>query len=324
MWAVIFPGQGSQHVGMGKYLFDEFSTARFLFEEASDLLQLNFKKLCFDGPEDLLRQTENTQPALLLVSVATYRVLNEIAPCNIKAFGGHSVGEYAALVAAHALSFEDAIRAVRIRGQEMQSAVPIGEGGMVAAVGLEAATSEQVCTFVESQSGFRPLEPANFNSPAQTVLSGNLEAIQWLMTHSSDVSKRCQLGRIKWIPLNVSAPFHCSLMYPAEKSMESTLKSMTFSEAQIPIVQNFNAELVFDPDELRKNLVRQISKPVRWVECMQQIKSLGVSQLIESGPGKVLAGLAKKIDDSAWKTYNTIDLQDLKALESKLSESPRE
>lgn len=230
MWGALFPGQGSQSVGMGKFLFEEFSTARRLFEEAGDTLKINFKKLCFEGPDSDLQLTENTQPALLLVSTVTATCVTELVPVQIKASAGHSVGEYAALVNAGVLSFSSALRAVRTRGQAMQKAVPVGDGAMCAVLGLSDDNARKMCALVEKLSGETPLEPANFNCPGQVVVSGSAKAIEWMRANvtSEWVAQNlgADAGRAKLIPLSVSAPFHCSLMKPAEKEMRavSTLR----------------------------------------------------------------------------------------------------
>ena len=283
MWAALFPGQGSQQIGMGKFLFENFMPARESFEEASDVLKLNFKKLCFDGPDADLALTENTQPALLLVSTATYRCLNSIVKFEAKAGAGHSVGEYAALVAAQALTFSEALQAVRIRGQEMQKAVPVGQGAMLVVLGLSDERVVQLCQWAEKKSGAAPLEPANFNSPGQVVISGSVRAVEWLKSNVASANNEIFAGeasKIRLIPLNVSAPFHCSLMKPAEKVMEMVLNETTFSTARWPIVQNFTAQESVAADVLRKNLISQISGSVRWTQCFQRLGALGVKNAV--------------------------------------------
>lgn len=318
-WAALFPGQGSQHPGMGKFLFDEFAKVRELFEEASDTLSLNFKKLCFEGSEAELALTENTQPCLLLVSTATYRALYDLTGFAPAAAAGHSIGEYAAVVTSGALAFSQALRAVRTRGQAMQSAVPVGAGGMLAVLGLSPEQVQKLCTYVETETGDSPLEPANFNAPGQIVISGKKALIEWLQANYKPDFFQPETPRVKLIPLKVSAPFHCSMMKPAEEKMAQVLGEMTFKEARFPIVQNVSAEEVTAGDQLRANLIRQVSSPVRWIECVQRLVQKEATQMIEFGCGRVLAGLGKKIDSDAIQTFNINSLDDLKVLEAKCS-----
>ncbi len=323
MWAALFPGQGSQSVGMGRFLFDEFATAKQTFEEASDALKLNFKKLCFDGPESDLQLTENTQPALLLVSTVTFRVIKQILDVPIAAAAGHSVGEYAAVVAAGSLSFTDALRAVRSRGQAMQKAVPVGEGGMAAVMGLTEDQVLRICAWTEKQSGFTPIEAANFNAPGQVVLSGSQKAIDWLRANGkgealADAFKDQETPRLKLIPLSVSAPFHCSLMKPAEDEMRSVLQATSFADPHFPIVQNVTGLETREAGVIRENLIRQVSGAVRWTQCVARLKEMGVTKSIEFGAGKVLSGLAKKIDSNSPAPFNINALEDIKTLERAL------
>jgi [acyl-carrier-protein] S-malonyltransferase len=320
MWTALFPGQGSQSIGMGKFLYENFTIAREIFEEASDALKIDFKKLCFDGPEATLQMTENTQPALLLVSTATFRVVTSVVDIQIGAAAGHSVGEYAAVVTSGAVNFADALRAVRVRGQAMQKAVPVGEGGMVAVMGLTDDQVIQLCKWAEAESGKKPLEPANFNAPGQVVISGSQTVIDWLKANAKTDIFAPETPRMKLISLNVSAPFHCSLMKPAEDQMKLVLEKTSFKMAEWPIIQNFTAEPIVDPTRLRENLVRQVSGAVRWTQCMARLKQMGTTGFIEFGSGKVLSGLAKKIDSEGPTPFNINTLEDLKKLESALSE----
>lgn len=316
MWAAIFPGQGSQHPGMGKFLYDEFKIARELFEEASDAIGVDFKKLCFDGTDAELALTENTQPCLLLVSTATFRVFSSLVDFKAKAAAGHSIGEYAALTAANAISFSNAIRAVRSRGQFMQSAVPVGSGGMLAVMGLTPEQVTKLCQWVETETADRPLEPANFNAPGQIVVSGKQSLVEWLIKNfNADIYAPAK-PRCKFIPLKVSAPFHCSMMKPAEEKMESVLNGMEFKDADFPIVANVTAQATENARELRTLLIRQISSPVRWVECVEELRRLGAQRMIEFGCGRVLSGLGKKIDSENIQTFNINSLEDLQSLES--------
>ncbi len=326
MWAALFPGQGSQSVGMGRFLFEHFPTAKQAFEEASDTLQINFKKLCFEGPESDLQMTENTQPALLLVSTATFRVVSHELGVQIGAAAGHSVGEYAAVVASGAVAFTDALRAVRARGQAMQRAVPVGEGAMAAVMGLTDDQVIRLCAWTEKESGLTPLEPANFNAPGQVVISGRAKAIEWLRANAKPEAMVEVFpegtSRMKLIPLSVSAPFHCSLMKPAEEEMRVILKTISFNDARFPIVQNVTAHETREGHTLRENLVLQVSGAVRWTQCTARLKSMGMIRSIEFGAGKVLSGLAKKIDSASPPPFNINALEDIKTLEAALKPAP--
>lgn len=318
MWSALFPGQGSQHPGMGKFLYDEFQIARETFEEASDALKIDFKKLCFEGSESDLALTENTQPCLLLVSTTTYRVFTSLVDFKPVAAAGHSIGEYAANVSAGTIKFSDAIRAVRSRGQFMQSAVPVGQGGMLAVMGLTPDQTKKLCAWVESEASDKPLEPANFNAPGQIVISGKAKLIEWLQKNfKADVFEGVTPPpRCKFIPLKVSAPFHCSMMKPAEEKMALVLNDIQFSDAAFPIVANVHAKPEKNGSSLRKLLIEQISSPVRWVECVEELKNLGASKMIEFGCGRVLAGLSKKIDSENIRTFNINSIEELKTLET--------
>ena len=319
MFTFVFPGQGSQQPGMGRFLFDNFKIAQETFNEASDALNLDLKKLCFEGSESELALTENTQPALLVVSTAAQRVLTQHLGIKADSAAGHSIGEYAAMVAANAVRFDDAMRAVRIRGQAMQSAVPVGQGGMVAVMGLEPEQVEAMCDYVTKTSGLGPLSPANFNAPGQIVISGSQAAITWLKDNfKPELIFSEQPKRAKLIPLSVSAPFHCEMMRPAEEKMRSILSSMNFNNAHFPIVQNYHAKAETEGPLLRENLIRQVSAPVRWIQCMGTLKSMGSERLIECGAGKVLQGLIKKIDGEYFKVMTTSSLEDLKMIEETL------
>jgi len=315
MWTSLFPGQGSQHPGMGKFLSDEFAVARQTFEEASDALHFDLKKLCFDGSESDLALTENTQPCLLLVSTATHRVLEKefgYQPINA---AGHSVGEYAAVVAAGALGFGDAMKAVRWRGQAMQSAVPVGKGGMSAVMGLEPKQVFELCAWAEKETGDGPVQPANLNAPGQIVISGKKTVLDWLSVNFKPEA----LGittRVKFIALKVSAPFHCSMMKPAEEKMAQVLGEMKFSDGKFPVIQNVSAEAVVSGQLLRENLIKQVSAPVRWIESVQAISQGGALKAAEVGCGRVIAGLVKKIAGESLPVFNLNSVEDLKVFET--------
>lgn len=325
MWAFLYPGQGSQHNGMGKYLVENFPLARTTFEEASDSIKIDLKKLCFEANEAELGLTENTQPAILTTSIATGRVLTELTGLQPAAAAGHSIGEYAACVMAQALPFADAVKAVRKRGEAMQKAVPVGEGGMCAVMGLEPQEVEKLCAWASSNSHLGPIEPANYNAPGQIVISGTAKTLAWLKDNLSapEIAQifSSEPKKIKLIPLNVSAPFHCSLMKPAENIMRDVLESIKFQDAQHWVIQNFTAEPVKDADLLRKNLVHQVSGSVRWTQCIEKIPQHQVQFCIEVGAGRVLAGLMKKINPNL-PIFNLNSLEELKQLESKI-QSPK-
>ena len=305
-WAWIFPGQGSQSVGMGHWLYKEFPKVRTLFEEASDLLSFHFKKLLFEGPEETLALTQNTQPALVLVSEAYATVLKERGlDKNLKATSGHSVGEYGALVSAHVFSFKEALLAVEKRAQAMNQAVKETQGGMLAVL-------KQPLKRVKTLAQEFDLECANFNTPEQVVLSGWRDNIKKLMTSLEDKEK------VYFRPLKVSAPFHCSLMKPAQDAMVSVLEAIEFQKARVPVVQNRTAQGETQPEVLKKNLIEQISAPVLWTDCMKQLYNFNISHVIEMGQGKVLKGLLKKIQPEI-KTYNFQCLEDFKNFEKEMN-----
>lgn len=317
----VFPGQGSQSPGMGKFLFDNFKSVSHVFEEASESIKTDMKRLCFNGSEADLALTENTQPALLTVSTATQIVLQNEFGIKPKSAAGHSIGEYAALVAADAISFPAAVQAVRVRGQAMQSAVPVGQGAMAAVMGLDPAQTEEMCLYAVKESGFRPLSPANFNSPGQIVISGSAKTIEWLKTQFDPIKLWGENGpkRVKLIPLQVSAPFHCELMKPAEDKMRMVLTSTEFKTAKFPVIQNFTAMPETKPEILRENLIRQVSAPVKWMQSMNEAKKQNWTVAIECGNGKVLQGLLKKIDPE-FQVLTTNSMDDLKLIENYIKE----
>ncbi len=312
MFVLLFPGQGSQQPGMGKFLSENFKIARETFEEASDAVGVNIQKLCFEGSAADLALTENTQPCLLTVSTATWRTLQKEFGVQGTAAAGHSIGEYGAMVATKAMAFRDAVKAVRIRGQAMQSAVPAGQGGMVAVMGLDEKQVEELCRFVIEGSGQKPLSPANFNSPGQIVISGSQKAIDWMKENATaEKIWPTNTPRLRLIPLTVSAPFHCELMRPAQDKMKTVLSEIQFQDANLPIVQNLSAKAHQQASELRENLIQQVSAPVRWMQSMATVKTLGNGRCLELGTGKVLQGLLKKIDSEFFNVLNTNSLEEL-------------
>ncbi len=319
-FSILFPGQGSQSPGMGQFLFNEFQIARDIFETASDSLKIDMKKLCFAGSESELASTENTQPALLTVSVATAAVLTKTFGLQIGITAGHSIGEYSSMVITNAIEFSDAIRAVRFRGQAMQSAVPQGQGGMTATLGLNDEQAEFLCRYAVEHSGFGPLSPANYNCEGQIVISGNLKTLDWLKENFRPEifteNNLPEAKRTKLIPLTVSAPFHCDMMKPAETQMSEFLNQIQFKNANMPIIQNVHAKPEIDAIILKNNLIKQVSAPVRWAQSMQNLKSLNYSNVIESGNGTVLKGLLKKIDPEFFTVFSTNSVDDLKLIET--------
>jgi [acyl-carrier-protein] S-malonyltransferase len=286
--AFLFPGQGSQDVGMGKELADDHAVARRTFEEADDALGYKLSQLCFEGPEDQLRLTEVTQPAILTASVAAWRVLQEkgLRPAFV---AGHSLGEYSAHVAAGTLNFTDAVRTVRQRGKYMQEAVPVGVGAMAAILGMELENVSAVCA--DAAQG-EVCEPANINSSEQIVISGNTAAVERAAKLASG------RGAKRAIMLPVSAPFHCSLMKPAQDRLAADLAALTFRNPSVAVACNADATLVEDADRSRDALVRQVTGSVKWAQSMHLLIAKGVERFLEVGPGKVLCGLMRQIDRS--------------------------
>ncbi len=282
----IFPGQGSQYVGMGKTLYQDFKVARETFEEADEALQFGISKLCFEGPEEELKLTFNTQPAILTVSVSALRVLESETGLSPTLLAGHSLGEYSALVAGGALGFSDAVRVVRARGEFMQEAVPVGEGAVGAVLGLDATTVSSIC---EEAAEEEVLAPANYNCPGQIVISGHTCAVNRALDLAKE--KGARLAMI----LPVSAPVHSPLMEPAGKRLEKVLERIAIQDLQVPVVANVDARPNTSRKRIAELLVRQVSAPVRWEESARTMLSKAIHRFVEVGPGKVLLGLMKRI-----------------------------
>lgn len=302
--AFLFPGQGSQHAGMGKLLVENYQVAQRTFEEADEALGFSLSKLCFEGPDDELKKTENTQPALLSVSIAAYRVLQEqgYQPSLV---AGHSLGEYSALVAAGSLRFVDAVRLVRKRGRYMQEAVPQGVGAMAAILKLPAGKLDQI---LEEATEGEIVTAANFNSPDQVVIAGHAQAVARAMALAKVA------GAKRTIALPVSAPFHCPLMRPAQERLRADLEETEFSDLSVPLINNWQARQVSGAAEAREGLYEQIPNPVRWTDTIREMARQGIRRFVEVGAGSVLLGLCRNIDPSleGVKFGEPADLENIK------------
>jgi len=310
--ALLFPGQGSQSVGMGRAFYDANPEARAVFQEADDALNFSLSDIIFNGPDDTLKLTENTQPAILTVSIAALRVLQpelDARNLSISYAAGHSLGEYSAHVAASTFSFADAVRTVRARGQFMQAAVPAGQGAMAAILGLNLADIEASCAAVSAERAPEVVATANLNSPDQTVISGSAAAV-------ARVAELCkELGAKRAVMLPVSGPFHSPLMMPAQHQLEQQLQSIDFQPARFPVASNVDAQFHLQPNVIRDALIRQVTGAVRWFDCINQLQLSNVTHYIEVGPGKVLTGLNRQID----RTLSTTNVEDPASLEKTLA-----
>ncbi|NCO68051.1 MAG: [acyl-carrier-protein] S-malonyltransferase [Nitrospirae bacterium CG_4_10_14_0_8_um_filter_41_23] len=303
--AFVFPGQGSQYVGMCKEIYENFDVARDIFKEASDVLGYNLADLCFNGPAEELNKTFRTQPCILTVSIALYRVLfsKGIRPSVV---AGHSLGEYSALVAADVLSFRDAVKLTESRGQFMQEAVPKGRGLMAAILGLERNKVDEICWSL--QSGYA--SPANYNCPGQIVIAGEKTAVEEAINLCKEA------GAKRAMPLSVSVPSHCKLMADVSRRLSELLDKIEFKNPVIPIVNNADARFLDNVESIKTSLVRQISSPLLWEDSIMAIADSGINMFVEVGPGKVLSGLIKRIVPEAM----VLNVEDVKSLEKILSQ----
>ena len=305
MFSVLFPGQGSQSVGMGKKFYENFDYVKSLFEQADDILNNSLSKIILDGPKEIIDLTENTQPAIFLVSYSIYEVIKRETNFNLnnaKFFAGHSLGEYSALACAKSLSFEQTIKLLQSRGRFMQTAVPKGEGGMLAVLGSEIEIINEIINKKDNLKCY----VANDNSVGQVVISGNISDL-------NKFSEELKKNKIKNIRLPVSAPFHCELMRSATEKMRKEISKVEFKKPETSIISNVTAKETNDPDEIKTLLVDQIEKPVRWREIIINIINSNVEKFVEIGPGKVLSGLVKRINNNV-KIIQVTDLEDLNNL----------
>ena len=301
--AYIFPGQGSQYPGMGKNLVENFPVAKLLFEEANDALRFSISKLCFEGSVEDLQLTENTQPAILTTSSAVFRTMRSEGFPEPDYVAGHSLGEYSALFAASSVTIDAAVRTVRSRGQYMQEAVPVGTGAMAAVIGGDLKTIEEACAEAAQK---QVCAPANINAPNQVVIAGHAEAVD----RAGELLK--ERGARRFVKLNVSAPFHCALMKPAQERLAADLETVEFQDLPTRLVTNVDAAEIQKGDVARESLVRQVTAPVRWLQSVEHMIASGVETFVEVGPGKVLTGLIRQISRDV-KCFNVEDAESLKS-----------
>ena len=302
--AFVFPGQGAQKVGMGKDFFDNYDVAKKMFKEADEALGYSIMKMCFEGPEEDLKLTANTQPAILTISCIANEILKEngVQP---EITGGHSLGEYSALVAAGVLKFQDAVALVHKRGAYMQEAVPVGEGGMAAIIGVDREKIVEICQSVSAES---PVQAVNFNCPGQIVIAGATRGVELA------VEELKAAGAKKAVILPVSAPFHSTLMKPAAEKLAVELDKVTMSDARIPVVANVNAQVLTKAEDIKASLVAQAASPVLWEDCVAKMKEFGADVLLEAGPGKTLCGFNRRLD----KSIKSLNVEDVESLEKSL------
>ncbi|HEX7705157.1 MAG TPA: ACP S-malonyltransferase [Thermoanaerobaculia bacterium] len=309
--AFVFPGQGSQYTGMGKDVAENFPAARKVFDAIDEALGFSISKLCFEGPDEELKLTENTQPAILSVSAAIHAVLEEHGAARRDLVAGHSLGEYSAIVSAGGLAAPAAAKIVRARGRFMQEAVPVGTGGMAALIGPSVEDAHAIC---EEAAEGEVLSVANINAPGQIVIAGTKAAVD----RAIDVAKKRGVRRA--LPLPVSAPFHCALMKPAEDRLRPMIEEAEFKDLWVSLVSNVDASPIGTPTAVRNALLRQVASPVRWVESVQKMVSMGVKRFVEVGPGSVLTGLIKRIEPNV-ELVNVSDAASLEAFLSASSET---
>tara|TARA_B100001540_G_C15669471_1_gene579457 strand:- start:76 stop:999 length:924 start_codon:yes stop_codon:yes gene_type:complete len=306
MFSVLFPGQGSQSVGMGKKLYEKFDYIRFLFQQADDILKKSISKIILEGPKEIIDQTENTQPAIFLISYSICEVIKKETSFNLnnaKFFAGHSLGEYSALACSGSLNFDQTIRLLQSRGRFMQSAVPKGQGGMLAVLGSEI---EKINEIIDNNKEKFKCYVANDNSIGQVVVSGNIDEL-------NKFSEELKKNKIKNIKLPVSAPFHCELMKSASEKMREEINKIEFKKPEINIISNVTAQETNDPNDIKRLLIEQIESPVRWREIVINMIDLNIEKFIEIGPGKVLSGLVKRINSNV-ELIQVNELEDLNKL----------
>lgn len=303
--AFVFPGQGAQAVGMGKEFFDNYDVAKRLFKEADEALGYSIMKMCFEGPEEELRLTANTQPAIFTVSVIAAEILKEngIVP---DIAGGHSLGEYSALVTAGVMNFQDAVALVHKRGAYMQEAVPVGEGGMAAVLGLDRDKIVEICSAVSAGA---VVQAVNFNCPGQTVIAGSAKGVEMAVEKLGEAGAKC-------IPLPVSAPFHSTLMAPAAEKLAVELDKVEIRDAKIPVVANVSGEIVTEAAAIKASLVKQAASPVKWEDCVATMVGVGADIFVEAGPGKTLCGFNKRIN----RKLKSVNVENMRSLQKTLDD----